>query len=41
MDIAAKVPVRTRITEFPLSQANQALDAVRSGSIEGTAVLVP
>ena len=41
MEIAAEVPVRTRTTEFPLSQANEALDALRSGRIEGAAVLVP
>lgn len=41
MEIAAQVPVRTRTVEFPLSQANEALDALRSGRIEGAAVLVP
>jgi len=41
MDIAAQVPVRTRTAEFPLSKANEALDTLRSGSIEGAAVLVP
>jgi propanol-preferring alcohol dehydrogenase len=41
MDIAAQVPVKTRTTEFPLARANEALDALRSGKIEGAAVLVP
>jgi propanol-preferring alcohol dehydrogenase len=41
MDIAARVPVRTRTAEFPLGRANEALDTLRSGSIEGAAVLVP
>jgi propanol-preferring alcohol dehydrogenase len=41
MDIAAQVPVKTRTTLFPLAQANAALDALRSGAIEGAAVLVP
>ena len=41
MDIAAHVPVRTRTTVFPLSEANEALDALRSGRVEGAAVLVP
>src|SRR5438067_2954364 len=41
MDVAAQVPVKTRTTAFPLSQANAALDALRSGDIEGAAVLVP
>jgi propanol-preferring alcohol dehydrogenase len=41
MDIAAQVPVKTRTTLFPLVQANEALAALRSGAIEGAAVLVP
>lgn len=41
MDIAAEVPVRTRTSVFPLIQANEALAALRSGTIEGAAVLVP
>ena len=41
MEIAAQIPVRTRTTQFPLSRANEALDKLRSGSIEGAAVLVP
>ena len=41
MEIAAQVPVRTHTVEFPLSQANEALDALRSGKLEGAAVLVP
>jgi propanol-preferring alcohol dehydrogenase len=41
MQIAAKVPVKTRTTVFPLRQANDALEALRSGAIDGAAVLVP
>jgi propanol-preferring alcohol dehydrogenase len=41
MEIAAKAPLKTYTTEFPLDRANEALDALRSGSIEGAAVLVP
>jgi propanol-preferring alcohol dehydrogenase len=41
MEVAAQVSVRTRTTEFPLGQANEALEALRSGAIEGAAVLVP
>ena len=41
MEIAAKAKVRTRTTRFPLRNANEAVEAVRSGSIEGAAVLVP
>jgi propanol-preferring alcohol dehydrogenase len=39
-DIAPKVPVRTEVTEYPLSEANKALKALREGSINGAAVLV-
>jgi propanol-preferring alcohol dehydrogenase len=39
-EIAPRVPVRTEITEFPLSQANDVIERLRSGRIEGAAVLV-
>ncbi len=38
--IAPKVPIRTEVNIFPLTEANEALDALRSGKIEGSAVLV-
>jgi len=41
MEIAAQARVQTRTAEFPLGQANEALDKLRSGTIEGAAVLVP
>jgi propanol-preferring alcohol dehydrogenase len=41
LDVAAKVPVRTSTKAFPLEQANAALASLRSGEIEGAAVLVP
>jgi propanol-preferring alcohol dehydrogenase len=41
MEIAARIPVRTKTTSFALREANEALAALRSGSIEGAAVLVP
>lgn len=34
-------PVRTTVTEFPLTQANEALAALRAGKLNGAAVLVP
>jgi propanol-preferring alcohol dehydrogenase len=37
--LAAQVPVRTTVQVFPLSEANAALDAVRSGRVNGAAVL--
>jgi len=39
--LAPRVPVRTRIEVFPLAQANEALDRLREGRIEGAAVLIP
>ncbi len=41
LEAAARVPVRTSVQLFPLDQANQALDTLRSGRVEGAAVLVP
>ncbi len=37
--IAPEVPVRTQITEYPLEEANQALDDLRAGRFRGSAVL--
>jgi propanol-preferring alcohol dehydrogenase len=37
--MAARVPVRTSIEVYPLAQANEALDALRSGRVQGAAVL--
>jgi propanol-preferring alcohol dehydrogenase len=39
--LAPRVPVETRTVEYPLDRANEALDDVRNGRIEGAAVLVP
>ena len=41
MRIASEVPIRTSVTPIPLDQANEALDRLRSGDIQGAAVLVP
>lgn len=38
--IAPKIPIHTEVTSFPLAQANEALYALRSGKITGSAVLV-
>lgn len=40
LSLAPQVPVRTRVTTFPLEQANEALDRLRRGALEGAAVLV-
>ena len=37
--LAQRVPIRTRVATYPLERANEALDALRSGGIAGTAVL--
>lgn len=39
--LAPKVPVRTEVETFPLEEANDALARLRSGRIQGAAVLVP
>jgi propanol-preferring alcohol dehydrogenase len=39
--LAPLVPVRTEVETFPLGEANEALDRLRSGRIRGSAVLVP
>ena len=38
--LAPEVPVRTEVVPFPLEGANEALDALRGGRINGAAVLV-
>jgi propanol-preferring alcohol dehydrogenase len=40
LDLAPEVPVHTSVTPFPLEQANEALDALRGGRLQGSAVLV-
>ncbi|HTT09416.1 MAG TPA: alcohol dehydrogenase, partial [Burkholderiaceae bacterium] len=41
MEVAAKVPLKTEVTTYPLAQANAALAALRSGTLTGAAVLLP
>lgn len=41
MAVAPLVPVRTKVTTYPLAHANRALADLRRGMIEGAAVLVP
>ena len=38
--LAPRVPVRCEVTPFPLAAANEALDRLRAGRIEGAAVMV-
>lgn len=39
--LAPRVPVKTRPLPYPLEQANQALDDLRAGRLQGAAVLLP
>ena len=39
--LAARAPIRTEVKTYPLERANQALDDLREGRLEGAAVLVP
>ena len=40
LGLAPQVPVRTEAVTFPLDEANEALDRLRSGKLRGAAVLV-
>jgi propanol-preferring alcohol dehydrogenase len=37
--VAAEIPIDTEVQEFPLEEANQALNALKSDAIRGAAVL--
>jgi alcohol dehydrogenase, propanol-preferring len=39
--LAAKVPIKTHVRDYPLHDANRALADLRNGRIDGAAVLVP
>jgi len=41
IELAAQAGVRTHVTPYSLVQANDALAALRDGSLTGAAVLVP
>jgi alcohol dehydrogenase, propanol-preferring len=41
MQVAARVPLKTQVTTYPLAQANAALDDLRHGRFGGAAVLLP
>jgi propanol-preferring alcohol dehydrogenase len=41
LQVAADIGLQPKVTRFPLDQANQALAAVKSDSIDGAAVLIP
>ena len=39
LTLAPQVPIHTKVTPFPLAEANQALSALRQGRLDGAAVL--
>jgi propanol-preferring alcohol dehydrogenase len=41
LNIAAEIRLQPKIRTFPLEQANEALAAIKSDSIDGAAVLIP
>jgi propanol-preferring alcohol dehydrogenase len=41
LERAAGMSIRTSVTEYPLLDANRALDDLREGRVEGAAVLIP
>ena len=41
LELAPRVPVRTRVHTYPLQDANRALEDLRAGSFTGAAVIVP
>jgi propanol-preferring alcohol dehydrogenase len=41
LHVAASIPLRVHSVAYPLAQAQRALDDLRSGRINGAAVLVP
>ena len=40
LKLAPEVPIHTQVMQFPLDEANEALDALREGRVRGAAVLV-
>jgi propanol-preferring alcohol dehydrogenase len=41
LDLAARIGIEPRVTTFPLDRANEALAAIKSDSVDGSAVIVP
>jgi len=39
LDLAARIPIQTSVTSFPLEKANEALSALKTGQFKGAAVL--
>jgi len=41
LDLAPRVPVHTRVTQYPLEETGRALEDLRAGRFNGAAVVVP
>ncbi len=41
MSLASRMIIRTEVETYPLGQANEALERLRTGRVRGAAVLVP
>ena len=41
LNLAAEIPLQPKVTTFALDQANEALAAIKSDSIDGAAVIIP
>ncbi len=41
LQLAPRIPIRTEVEPFPMSEANKALERLRRGQLRGAAVLVP
>ncbi|MEI9970625.1 MAG: zinc-dependent alcohol dehydrogenase family protein [Ignavibacteriota bacterium] len=41
LTLAAQIGVKPRVTTFPLERANEALAAIKSDSVDGSAVIIP
>lgn len=39
LELAPKIPIKTSVTSYPLENANKALNDLRAGNFEGSAVL--
>ncbi len=40
MKLASSFPIKTSVETFPFAKANEAMDDLRSGNVQGAAVLV-
>jgi propanol-preferring alcohol dehydrogenase len=41
LDLAARIGIKTRVTRYPLQDANRALADLKAGAFDGAAVLIP